>query len=264
MVSNDIGVIEKNEYQKILTEYTEELRKRALPNKLVEFAEMRNFPIETVKDCGIFFIGEMAEMLLPNYMDKVEQLGVISPTNNKPIFRERWVIPIKTEKGLVQNLVGYKRDADERYIYGKAKYYRRTDTLWGLENLWVAYDMGYAFLTEGITDAIRLRSLGYLNSFATCGTQQSDFILKQLNRCRYGVIEIPDRDIAGIRAAKGWKLNRTLTLKVALKYKDFDEMCSDSEENIEWAQQYLEDCVAWIKQTEHRGQICASEEVTMI
>ena len=48
-----------------------------------------------MKNCGIFYIGEMAEMLLPEYIDKISEFGVISPTNNMPIFKGRWVIPIK-------------------------------------------------------------------------------------------------------------------------------------------------------------------------
>lgn len=56
---------------------------------------MRKFSIDTVRNCGIFYIGEMAEMLLPDYIDKISEFGVISPTNNMPIFKGRWVIPIK-------------------------------------------------------------------------------------------------------------------------------------------------------------------------
>lgn len=51
--------------------------------------------------CGIFYVGEMAEMLNPKYLDEVNSFGVISPTNNMPIFKNRWIIPIKTSDGLV-------------------------------------------------------------------------------------------------------------------------------------------------------------------
>ena len=159
-------------------------------------------------------------MLVPAYINKVEQFGVISPTNRKPIFHDRFVIPIKDTDGRVLNLVGYSKEANERYVYGTAKYYRRRETMYGLENLEMAYDMGYALFTEGITDTICLRNLGYKNTFANCGTHNSDFIMKQLNRCRYGVIKIPDRDDAGKRANDKWKCYRSVTLEIFVKYKE--------------------------------------------
>ena len=214
--------------------------------------------------CGIFYVGEMAEMLNPKYLDEVNSFGVISPTNNMPIFKNRWIIPIKTSDGLVQNFVGYSPSADERYIYGTARYYQRRETLWGLENLPLAYEMGYAFVTEGITDAIRLRDLGYPNSFAMCGTHSSEFIMKQLNRCRFGVIKIPDRDDPGLRALKGWKCNRSATLFISFKYKDIDQLCAESLDNQQWAKEYLDACADWIKSEPHNGQASLNEKITMI
>lgn len=253
-----------NSYEKLLTEYTEALRARSNKEKIKHFADFRKFSMKTVEECGIFYIGEMVEMLIPSYINKVQQLGVISETNAKPIFHNRWVIPIKDTTGLVQNLVGYSPDANERYIYGTAKYYRRRETVYGLENLQLAYDMGYAILTEGITDAIRLRDMGYPNSFATCGTWKSDFVVRQLNRCRYGIIRVPDRDDAGLRAVEGWSFNRHITLLVNLQYKDIDEMCRESEENQQWVKDYMTDCINWITSTEHHGNHCICERVTIL
>lgn len=255
---------DKLEYNKLLTEYVSVLQERTREDKLKEFADLRKFSLDTVKKCGIFYIDDMTEMLLPNYLDKIGSLGVISETNYKPIFRQRWVIPIKTEEGLVENLVGYSPYADERYIYGTSKYYRRRETMYGLENLNLAYKMGYALITEGITDTIRLRDMGHPNSFAMCGTHRSDFIMKQLNRCRNGIIRIPDRDSAGLRALKGWTCNRSVTLMINIQYKDIDEMCRESIDNQQWVNEYLTDCINWIKQQEHNGQKCLSETVTVL
>lgn len=255
---------DKQVYEKRLTSYYLDLYKRTNKEKVKEFADFRKFDINTVNKCGIFYIGEMAEMLLPQYIDEVSEFGVISPTNNMPIFKNRWVIPIKNESGLVENFVGYSPNADERYIYGTARYYQRRETLWGLENLHKAYEMGYAFVTEGITDAIRLRDLGYENAFAMCGTHSSEFIMQQLNRCRYGVIRIPDRDDPGLRALKNWKCNRNATLYINFQYKDIDALCAESKENQEWARDYLNACVDWIKTEEHKGQQCICESVTML
>lgn len=255
---------EKNTYEQTLTDYVEVLRTRGNKDKLKEFATFRNFKLDTVEACGIFYIDDMAEMLLPSFIDELHKLGVISETNYKPIFRQRWVIPIKNEIGLIQNLVGYSPDADERYIYGTSRYYRRKETLYGLENLDIAYEMGYAIVTEGITDTIRLRDMGYLNTFAMCGTHKSDFILRQLSRCKHGIIRIPDRDDAGLRALKQWETNRHLTLMINMQYKDIDEMCREGEGNQEWLKAYLNDCINWILSDVHNGQKCICETVTVL
>lgn len=265
-MQTDIGaaMLDRIKYEQTLTAYVTELQQRSSKDKLKEFAEFRDFKLDTVEKLGIFYIGEMAEMLLPNYIDEIQHLGVISETNYKPIFRDRWVIPIKNEDGLVRNLVGYSPNADERYIYGTSRYYRRRETLYGLENIKLAYDMGYAILTEGITDTIRMRDLGYPNTFAMCGTWRSDTNLRMLDRCKYGIIRIPDRDDAGLRALKGWNYKRHVTVMINLQYKDVDEMCKNSEENKEWLREYMYDCINWIKTVEHNGQRCLSEEVTIL
>lgn len=250
-------------YTKELTAYTKMLQQRAGDNMLQYFAELRRIPIDTVKELGIFYVKDATEMLIPIYLGKVEEFGVISPTNKKPIFHNRFVIPIKDINGNILNLVGYSKEADERYVYGTAKYYRRRETMYGLENLQLAYEMGYAIITEGITDAIRLRSLGYKNSFAMCGTHKSDFIMKQLNRCRYGVIKIPDRDSAGQKAVKGWKCNRSVTLNTFIQYKDIDEMCYNNMDNLSWITDNIDACIDWIKTAEHRGYASQSQVLTI-
>lgn len=260
----DDAINERIAYEKTLTAYVNELINRSDKAKIQEFADFRKFSIDTVSKCRIFYIGDMAEMLLPNYIEKVNDLGVISETNYKPIFKNRWIIPVFEQNGLVENLVGYSPFADERYIYGTSRYYRRRETLYGLENLHIAYKLGYAFLTEGITDTIRLRDMGYLNSFAMCGTHKSDYIMRILNRCKHGIIRIPDRDKAGLAALRQWECKRSVTLMVNIKYKDIDEMCRDSDDNILWVKEYIEDCVNWIKSSTHNNQNCLSETVTIL
>lgn len=256
-------IMQKETYEQALTNYVNDLRNNSKHNGAELFSKLRGFPLEYIESCGIFYIGEMTEMLLPKYFDDVKDFGVISPTNNKPIFSNRYIIPILNEKGLVQNLVGYSKEADERYIYGKAKYYRRKDTPYGLENLDLAYDMGYAIITEGITDTIRLRSLGYLNTFAMCGTHESDYIVKLFNRCRHGIIRVPDRDKAGARALNNWKFNRHVTLYTNFQYKDIDEMCSIPD-NVDWLHDYMRDCINWITSDTHNGKRCICESVTIL
>lgn len=252
-----------DKFHSIFTEYVKALKQRSDKEKIKEFSELRKMPIEEVESSNIFYINDSSEMLLPKYLNMLEDFGVISNTNHKPIFHNRWIIPIYNSEGKVQNLVGYSPYADERYIYGTAKYYRRRETLYGLENLHLAYELGYAILTEGITDTIRVRSLGYKNCFAMCGTHKSEFIMTQLNRCKYGIIRIPDRDTAGKETKKHWITNRYITLNTNLKYKDSDEMAKD-ENNREWFKNYINACIDWLKQREHLGLKCPTIETTMM
>ena len=127
----------------------------------------------------------------------------------------------------------------------------------------MAYELGYAVITEGITDTLRLRSLGILNSFAMCGTHKSDKIMKQLERFRYGIIIIPDRDDAGESARKNWVTSRFVTLHVHLSYKDIDEMLKD-ENNDNMFMEYFKECVRWLKTKEHKGYRQSNKVMTII
>lgn len=260
----ELAIKEYNEYTDALTEYTMELKRRAGDKKLEYFSGLRNFPMEIINKSDIFYIEDATEMLIPKYLGSVEDFGVISPTNKKPIFHNRFVMPIKNTENKVVNLVGYSKEADERYVYGTAKYYRRRETMYGLENLPLAYELGYGILTEGITDTIMVRSLGFPVSFANCGTHRSEFIMKQLNRCRYGVIKIPDRDAAGQRALKGWESYRGVTLNTFIKYKDIDEMCRDNDGIYkELVKEYIQACIDWLVTQEHKGCKGQNEIITM-
>lgn len=251
-------------YTEILTDYTLELKERSRKS-LKELSDMRGIPVETLEKCGIFYIGEQAEMLIPKFLPYISTLGVISETNKKPIFTDRWVIPICDTDGNVLNLVGYKKDAQERYVYGTARYYDRTHTLWGLQNMKRAYELGYFIVTEGITDAIRVMSLGYEPVFAQCGTVFSQLKMVQLNRCRHGGIEIPDRDKAGQSAAKKWECNRYIRLNTFIAYKDIDEMCASTlHDNISVVKQYLDFSIDRLKEKEHCGMKTDCEIITIV
>lgn len=259
----DRAIQDRHEYHQRFTEYCKELYARASQVKLQELADMRMFPVEELQKLGVFYIDKMVEMLLPNYLKHIKEFGVVSETNNQPIFHERWVIPIRDTDGLVQNLVGYSPNFDERYIYGTGKYYDRSNTMWGLENLGLAYEMGYAVLTEGITDAIRLRSLGIQNAFGRCGTFQSDTVMGQLDRCRYGVIFIHDRDDAGDKTREHWVTTKYIRLNTFAAYKDCDEMLREPD-NVAWFMDYFNEAVRRITAIEHRGVKCALEDLTIV
>jgi DNA primase len=254
--------IEKyNEYTKQLTEYTNELYERSDKSRLAEFAEIRGFSMEQIEESGIFYVNNAVEMLIPEYIDRLEDFGVISEVNRRPIFYNRFIIPIRDTNGNILNLVGYSKEANERYMYGKAKYYKRGEDMYGQENLKLAYELGYAIITEGITDAMRVRELGYKNCFARCGTHDSYEIWQKLNRCRHGVIQINDRDSAGQKASRNNRLNRAISLNTYIRYKDVDEMCLEFRDVVK---EYIDACVEWILNDEHRGIRTSQEVVTMM
>lgn len=266
---------EYNKYLDKYTEYVEIIRQRSDKSKLQYLSELRGISVEQLEEEGIFYIGNMAEMLIPSYINNLEQFGVISNTNHKPIFSDRWIFPIKTVDGRVQNLVGYSREAKERYVYGTGAYYRRNEVMYGLENMGLAYELGYAIYVEGITDTVSIRDIGYKNCFGACGTRASEIKMTQFNRCRYGLIRIHDRDRAGDLTREHWKTNRYLTLNIPLIYKDADETINPRdingnidlekiEDNRAWFKEYLDSCIDWITQKEHRGAVCSTIEATMI
>lgn len=256
---------EMNEYLKRLTDYTMVLKDRAKKDKLVEFSELRCIGVDTLEKNDVFYIGEMAEMLVPKYMKELDSFGVISATNRKPIFHNRWVIPIKNEYGQVINLVGYSNTAKERYVYGTALYYDRQSTLYGLENLDKAYELGYAIITEGITDTLSVRDLGYDNTFAWCGTMRSPYKVKILNRCRNGTINIHDRDKPGDKTKAYWNTLRHFTFVTPVEYKDANETLSSNDgANKEWFKQCLDMAIEWIKEAEHHGMRCECRQDTMV
>lgn len=250
---------ERNDFCSLLAGYVYELGRRTKKENLEEYAKHRCIDTNFLIELGLVYVRDYIDMLIPGYIDKLEYFGLINTTNGKPIFKDRYLMPIRDVDGNIINLVGYSRNSRERYIYGNSPYYLRRDNLYGLENLKIAYEMGYAILTEGITDCQRLRSLGYNNSFAMCGTHTSEHIINQLSRCRYGVIKIPDRDIAGLKAAAKWNYKKAITLYVKCGCKDVDEYLR-LPENVNIFNTYMGLCIDEIK----KGQLSLSKEITII
>ena len=240
------------------TLYAKLLKDRSDKSKINVLSEIRKIPVKVLEDSDVFWIEKPEEMLYPGFIDELDNFGVISPSNRKPIFHHRWVFPIKNSDGKVINFVGYSNMVDERYVYGTGKYYSRSNTLYGLENYDEALRLGYAILTKGITDTEAVRGLGYKNVFAWCGTMQSEEKLKLLNRCRYGVIRIPDRDIAGEKVTAFWNFNRYFNLTTMIGFKDSAQMLAEGEEMREHYRICLDESIKWILKKEHKGQKCMS------
>lgn len=262
------SIQEMNQYCFELTEYMQLLKGNSNPDKVRELSELRGISLEVLQEADVFYIDNMSEMLIPKYLRRLTDFGVISQTNLKPIFRKRWVFPIKDEFGRVINFVGYSNMEKERYIYGTATYYSRQDDLYGLENLHSAYKDGYAIITEGITDILSIRSIDkikYKNSFAYCGTMASEIKLGIMSRFRYGTINIHDRDKAGDKSRDNWDTYRHVTFLTPLQFKDSNETLNADEGKYRvWYENCLDASIEWLKQEEHKGIKSLSVEATML
>lgn len=222
-----------HKHGELFTEYVDTIYKRADQDKLQELANLRQFSLETLQAQKVFYVPPSgASLMMPKYQEHLKSFGVLSD-RNLPVFYNRWVFPINNAMGQVVGLVGYSPTEKTRYLYARTPYYDRRNTLYGLEKLHLVDEMGYAIITEGITDTIRLRDMGYLNTYAMCGTGNSTFIYGQINRrADKGVIKVPDRDEPGQKACKNWKFNDSTTIWVDPQFKDIDEMCKKHPDGI--------------------------------
>lgn len=258
MTVEDI-VVDRYNFRKKFTEYVNTLYKLSNKEMQEEFARIRQIPINSIKENDIFWVGNSAELMIPEYIGLLEKFGLVSEANNKPIFNNRWVIPIKDKDNLVQALVGYSNVSDNKYVYSTTDYYLRGDSLYGEEQLEQTMKDGYAVLVEGITDAIHVRSLGFNNIYANCGSRKGTVNFLRLNRLKHGLIRICDRDRAGDGTKKRWITDRYIDLVTPPQFKDSDEVLK----NVEYKEifrEYLEECIRIIKDNGFKGK----EEINFI
>lgn len=252
-------VQDRYNFRKKFTEYVNTLYKLSNKEMQEEFARIRQIPIDSIKENDIFWVGNSAELMIPEYIGLLEKFGLVSEANNKPIFNNRWIIPIKDKDNLVQALVGYSNVSDNKYVYSTTDYYLRGDSLYGEEQLEQTMKDGYAVLVEGITDAIHVRSLGFNNIYANCGSRKGTVNFLRLNRLKHGLIRICDRDKAGDGTKKRWITDRYIDLVTPPQFKDSDEVLK----NVEYKEifrEYLEECIRIIKDNEFKGK----EEINFI
>lgn len=219
---------DKKQYLIDYAKYIDIIKNRSLTahtEKLQELSERRGIPVEILKEHGIFYIYTYDELMAPEYIPKLEDFGLINELNKQPIFHERWLIPIKDFDGHIINLVGYSPNAENRYLYGNSKYYDRKNDMYGLENFRTAVNQGWAVYVEGITDCLALRSLGFKNCFAACGTMSSEIKMRHLNQLKHGIIFITDRDKAGDTTLKHWRTNCCVYVSISIEtqLKDIDD-----------------------------------------
>lgn len=248
------------EFRKSFTDYVKIISELNDQDKIHELAVLRKYNDEIINEHGIFYISKMAEMIVPGYIDKLVDFGVISPTNNKPIYSDRYVIPIYDMSGLVMGLVGYSLSAKERYMYSNTRYFHRNDILYGLENYKQCLIDGYAIVTEGITDAIRLKELGFKNVLSTAGAHKSTYMMELLNQIGI-IIFIPDRDRAGDGTKNYWITDNYARLLVPFTFKDVDEFAISSDENRDSLIHHINVAISYMRENKEKGILIKGEEL---
>ena len=197
-----------SEYTKLLTDYVVDLNRDKDYNnqKLNELGLLRDYSVKLLNNLGIVYVGDSVNLMHPKYMNYINDFGLVA--NKKLIYSNRYIIPIKDIYGKVVGLVGYNSNSKRRYMYATGMYYNRRNTFYGLQNIDTITRDGYAIIVEGITDAIALYNIGYRNVLANCGTHKNRLGEDITSRLKYGVLVIPDTDMAGMRAYKLWQFNK--------------------------------------------------------
>ena len=227
---------DRHDFRTLFTEYVNDLYTLSNKEMQIELSKLRKIPVSSIEKSYIFWVGNSVEMLIPKYISFLERFGLVSESNGKPIFNNRWIIPIKDKDNLVQALVGYSNVSDNRYVYSTTDYYLRGDSLYGEEQLEDTMKDGYAVLVEGITDAIHIRSLGFNNIYANCGTRRGTVNFMRLNRLRHGLTD------------------RYIDLVTPPQFKDSDEVLRN-EEYVGIFKEYLDECIKTIKSKDFVGKL---------
>ena len=226
------------EYRKEFTEYVKKLQFNSNKEELDNLATIRKFDRDLLEKLGVFYIGKEAEMLIPDENGKIDNIkykkfGIISPTNNRPIYSDRFIIPLYDLNGYIMALVGYSLNSKQRYIYSNTEYFFRNDILYNLQIYEKCVKDGYVIVTEGITDCIRLLNMGFTNVMSTAGAHRSLWMMQMLDNID-NIIFIPDRDRAGDGTKEYWITHNYTRLLVPFYCKDLDEFAkrSDKEELV--------------------------------
>lgn len=240
-------MVSYEEYVEEYRKYYNTLKELCKDNtKIKELSERRKISEDEFNRAEVIYVDNGTKLLIPEYLKYAKVFGIVSNTNNKPIFNNRYVFPIKDWNGNIVNLVGYSSESDERYVYGTGEWYRRRDFLYGLENISFAYEMGWGVLVEGISDTWALRQYGLRNVFGNCGVEFNNFKKEQLSRFGLGLIQIPDRDKPGLKLMRETDVDKKVNLFVPIMYKDSAETVENGlgeeiKQAIESIQSWLEE-----------------------
>ena len=86
----DEVIADRKEFRSKFTAYADSIYKLSNKDMQAIFSNLRQIPLNSIKEKGIFWIGNSVELMLPEYIGLLERFGLISEANGKPIFNNRW------------------------------------------------------------------------------------------------------------------------------------------------------------------------------
>lgn len=140
----------------------------------------------------------------------IEDAGLATTSKDRTydFFRDRFMIPIRDERGRIISMGGRDLSGSTevgKYINSKeTDLYRKSTVLYG-------FDMARngvrhkdrILLVEGYFDVLSLHQAGFTEAVATCGTALTEAHVERIAKVTRNVIVLLDADTAGSNAAEG-------------------------------------------------------------
>ena len=195
------------------------------------FAEgVRHLDTKTLLDADSFMIQDDDELLYVPSKFCTETYGLFR--NGFPIFRGRYIYPVKDLDGLPMGWVGYDKYSDVKYLDSKNYGYKaKHTTLWGMDKLPEYYKSGrQVWFVEGIVCALYLRQCGE-QSMAFLGSAPTPYVWEIVRRFGDKARIVADSDSAGNKlvnsAKRSAKQSRVFQSSIAKDLDDSKELAPD-------------------------------------
>lgn len=189
-----------------------------------EIVQLRNYfdpeMSETLRGIGFIKLPQEVDLTPLKKLESYLLFGLESKSGSC-LLAGRFVFPVRDLLGNILAFIGWYPDI-KKYITTPSKYFSKSYLYFGLEQVTnKPTQEDFIFLTEGIFDAITLRSLGF-KAYASMGVSSGSGkqALHHLISEGKPLVGVPDCDRTGrnILVKKNWGCSRYLTW-----YGDFDE-----------------------------------------
>lgn len=156
-------------------------------------AELRQLPVEVIRDSGAFFIDEGTPYLMIPEEYRHDSYGLCK--NNRVIYAGRCIYPVYDVRGDVMGFCGWEPDLEPKYLDSKNYGYKaKRNTVYGMEKLPEYYSNNKpVVVVEGLVDCLILRYLG-VQSLALLCSMITGYVEVILKRFGDRLVVMPDND----------------------------------------------------------------------